>query len=40
MLAISGLLEWVFLLMLVALVGIAGLFGVFVLLQMFRNPSR
>ena len=40
MLAISGLLEWVYLAMLVVMVAVAGVFGVFVLLQMFRNPSR
>ncbi len=39
-LAISGFLEWFFAVALVGLVGAAGLFGVFVVVQLFRNPSR
>jgi hypothetical protein len=39
-LAISGFLEWFFVLLLVALVGATGLFAVFVAAQLFRNPAR
>jgi hypothetical protein len=35
-----GILEWTFLVVLVVLVGAAGLFGLYLLLQLFRNPSR
>jgi hypothetical protein len=35
-----GILEWTFLVVLVFLVGAAGIFGLYVLLQLFRNPSR
>ena len=35
-----GPLEWTFVAILVLLVGAAGLFAVFLLLQLFRNPSR
>lgn len=35
-----GVLEWTFLTILVALVGAAGLFAVFLVVQLFRNPSR
>lgn len=35
-----GPLEWTFVGMLVALVGAAGLFALFLLAQLFRNPSR
>ena len=38
--AAFGLLEWTFVGVLVALVGAAGLFALFLLLQLFRNPSR
>jgi hypothetical protein len=40
MLAISGFLEWFFVLLLVALVGATGLFALFVAAQLFRNPAR
>lgn len=40
MLAISGLLEWFFALLLVGLVGAAGLFLLFMVFQLFRNPAR
>jgi hypothetical protein len=33
-------LQWVFVILLVALVGIAGLFAVFLVAQLFRNPGR
>lgn len=33
-------LQWVFVILLVALVGVAGLFAVFLVLQLFRNPGR
>jgi hypothetical protein len=35
-----GVLEWTFLAILVLLVGAAGLFGLFMVAQLFRNPSR
>ncbi len=35
-----GVLEWTFLGVLVFLVGAAGAFGLFVVIQLFRNPSR
>ncbi len=35
-----GVLEWTFLAILVVLVGAAGLFAVFLVIQLFRNPSR
>ena len=35
-----GPLEWTFVAILVLLVGAAGLFALFLLLQLFRNPSR
>ena len=35
-----GPLEWTFVGVLVALVGAAGMFALFLLLQLFRNPSR
>ncbi len=35
-----GPLEWTFVGVLVALVAAAGLFALFLLLQLFRNPSR
>jgi hypothetical protein len=35
-----GTLEWTFVAILVALVGAAGLFTLFLLVQLFRNPSR
>jgi hypothetical protein len=40
MLAISGFLEWFFVLLLTGLVGAAGLFALFVFAQLFRNPAR
>jgi hypothetical protein len=40
LLAISGFLEWFFVLLLVALVGATGLFALFVAAQLFRNPAR
>ncbi len=35
-----GILEWTFLTILVILVGAAGVFALFLVLQLFRNPSR
>ena len=35
-----GPLEWTFVGILVALVGAAGVFALFLLAQLFRNPSR
>jgi hypothetical protein len=35
-----GLLEWAFTIALVVLVGAAGVFGLYVVAQLFRNPSR
>ena len=35
-----GKLEWTFLALLVLLVGAAGVFGLFLVVQLFRNPSR
>jgi hypothetical protein len=35
-----GILEWSFLIALVVLVGAAGVFAVYVVAQLFRNPSR
>jgi hypothetical protein len=35
-----GRLEWTFLVILVLLVGAAGLFGVYLVANLFRNPSR
>jgi hypothetical protein len=40
LLAISGFLEWFFVLLLVGLVGATGLFAAFVAAQLFRNPGR
>jgi hypothetical protein len=39
-LAAFGLLEWIFVVVLVVLVAAAGLFALFLLLQQFRNPTR
>jgi hypothetical protein len=38
--AISGFLEWFFVVLLAALVGATGLFALFVAAQLFRNPGR
>ena len=35
-----GILEWSFLVALVVLVGLAGVFALFLVVQLFRNPSR
>jgi hypothetical protein len=35
-----GTLEWTFLTLLVVLVGAAGVFFLYLVLQLFRNPSR
>jgi hypothetical protein len=35
-----GVLEWTFVAILVLLVGAAGVFALFLLVQLFRNPSR
>ena len=35
-----GTLEWTFVALLVLLVGVAGVFALFLVLQLFRNPSR
>ncbi len=35
-----GVLEWTFVAILVLLVGGAGVFALFLLVQLFRNPSR
>lgn len=35
-----GILEWTFLVVLVVLVAAAGVFGLFVLMNLFRNPTR
>jgi hypothetical protein len=35
-----GALQWSFLAALVVLVGAAGVFALFLVLQLFRNPSR
>ena len=35
-----GILEWTFVVALVALVGAAGLFALFIVAQLFRNPRR
>jgi hypothetical protein len=35
-----GILEWSFLAALVLLVGLAGVFALFLVVQLFRNPSR
>jgi hypothetical protein len=35
-----GRLEWTFLSLLVLLVGAAGLFAVYLVVTLFRNPSR
>jgi hypothetical protein len=35
-----GMLEWSFLAALVLLVGLAGVFALFLVVQLFRNPSR
>ncbi len=40
MLAKFGLLEWTFVGILVGLVGLVGLFFLYVVAQLFRNPSR
>ena len=34
-----GVLEWTFLTLLVLLVGAAGVFALFLVLQLFRNPT-
>jgi len=39
MLAEFGLLGWAFVVALVGLVGAAGLFGLYMVVQLFRNPS-
>ena len=36
----SGALEWTFIGILAAMVIAAGLFALFVVMQLFRNPSR
>ncbi len=35
-----GILEWSFLAALVLLVGLAGVFALFLVAQLFRNPTR
>ncbi len=35
-----GILEWTFVVILVVLVAATGVFALFLLLQLFRNPSR
>ena len=35
-----GILEWTFLVVLVVLVGAAGGFGLYVMVNLFRNPTR
>lgn len=40
MLGAFRLLEWTFVFVLVGLVGAAGVFGVYVVAQLFRNPTR
>jgi hypothetical protein len=35
-----GPLEWTFVTLLVVLVGAAGVFALFLILQLFRNPTR
>jgi hypothetical protein len=35
-----GALEWTFLAILVALVGVAGMFALYLVIQLFRNPTR
>jgi hypothetical protein len=40
MIAAFGVLEWTFLAVLVLLTGSAGLFAVYLVAQLFRNPSR
>lgn len=40
MIAAFGVLEWTFLVLLVALVGAAGVFALFILMQLFRAHSR
>jgi hypothetical protein len=40
MLASFGLLEWIFVALLVGLVGAAGVFGLYILAQLFRTPVR
>jgi hypothetical protein len=35
-----GKLEWTFLSLLVVLVGAAGLFALYLVMNLFRNPSR
>ena len=35
-----GTLEWTFLSLLVLLVGAAGVFGLFLVVNLFRNPTR
>jgi hypothetical protein len=35
-----GPLEWTFVTLLVMLVGAAGVFALFLVLQLFRNPTR
>lgn len=39
MLTEFGLLEWAFVVALVGLVGAAGVFGLYMVVQLFRNPS-
>jgi hypothetical protein len=38
--ATFGLLEWIFVALLVGLVGLAGLFGLFLVAQLFRDHGR
>ncbi len=38
--AAFGLLEWSFTVFVGAMTALAGLFGLYVLVQVFRNPSR
>ncbi len=40
MLARFGLLEWTFAGLLIGLVGAVGLFFLYIVVQLFRNPSR
>ncbi len=38
--ATFGLLEWIFVALLVGLVGLAGVFGLFLVAQLFRDHGR
>ncbi len=40
MLAISGLLEWTYLVILVVMIAAAGVFSLYLFTTLFRNPSR